>query len=1510
VRSDVFSSLHQVRGLQFAATQSDAVQILPDPDFADPLLSTWASTGDAAPLELTQGASSQLGSLVRVTRMPSAYTWQGLSIAYPAWGAFAAGARWEDIEGSGFSDFSSYGGIVYAGPPVPVTPGGRLYAAARVFSSAPLSAPLALQILDGATGQVLAEEDSPAAGGMVTEWYVGYALGAPGSPSSYTWAQVQAAYPAWSALSGIPWNAADTFTPPPGSTMSVRLIQQQVTDDSWDVDNISLFDDAITWEFSSDGGASWHFAYDIRNNPRGVMLFPPPAEGDGSQLMWRLSGYRAGLHVSALAIRPWYGVHPLGMPPRAGGIGCGPNVAPLDHYDLVERDPRWKAWDLPVPRDWWFLQRQLLIAAGGLSLPAPAFLPSPVPAPDVVLGTALVLPPSESAPAPSFSQAVVLFGQSGAFGGVLPGATVTPSGHSFTAYGVPGWEFGPGLCVFYSRAMSDGQIVMSTVPLTQNQFEPTMDHAEVNIFDPARVIFYSQRIPTSQGVFTAVEPGRAVGGTDAGAGDMLAVLSDGTEKLLFTCSGYYFGWSIPETGLYPVLGFLERNPAGLWGYDPASSLTGDQWEATNPAAYAALAPSGETAGNGASYWGTRAAAQMAQLPASGRIVTGHYFGTGAFTSGCISVSDTVGNLLAAYQIPNITPSSGTLTMASVRDVEADPASVINDERFVIIYDAIGTGVHATFQEFSWNEAARAITPVSVPCTVADTGLVPQFAVFGPDGTLYITTFPAGSPLTAGNTSVYLRHPAGRNAPVSAPAVPGWPSGSWGTPVKADYSLGFTASQGLGFPGPCQVDPVTKSLLVAAGSGQFGAAVPDASTASPGPNLLSAFDSGFEPASMLSADDSVFAGSLGSWTAFLGAVTRVPSPPHPPPAGTAAMQIAPFAGSEVFQSGQTAYPFPAGSICQARVSFLSASAARACEIYLQWWKADGTTFISDSAHASAADSPGSWTTITVSGTAPAGAAYVQVIGQVDSPAEIHYIASCFLWNLSAVNWTSFLTGIYLSSAQALDGGFSLVIQSLFPSETLAAVSPAQAVVPYREYLAKASFRAAATGQPCSVGIRWYDSLGHILGSDAHGTLNVTDTTSGWSEAWCGALAPAGAAAASVVLIPQTTLAAEIHYADRVSLQAQPYSAIPSVNYEMNALRAAYPSQFLGNGRPSLVGRKLYVPVSVGFGAAELAAYSAATYVPAAKPQFLARIDLAQVLDDIIAAPLPPQTAAGSAALSAAGALAAAGTVTAAPAPQEPVFGLDAQTGTWSSVESALGVASIAGWRAYNGTGLPASYPGADAPVPAGVTVPVVSFKPSLPISTADQAALATLFSHAPPGSMTTIWHEGEKAGFTPAQIKAAHALAYSIFRAHAPATALYGQILMTYTGYSFSSHYPLSQWVAAQSGGAPLDFYGLDWYPNSNSINAVNSITPAVTQLKSVVPAAVIAITECNYTTGSGITWTGAQDQWLRDAWAWAKSNGAITFIPYFDTAHGVPWPPPAAVITELKAIIAESSPHL
>jgi hypothetical protein len=264
---------------------------------------------------------------------------------------------------------------------------------------------------------------------------------------------------------------------------------------------------------------------------------------------------------------------------------------------------------------------------------------------------------------------------------------------------------------------------------------------------------------------------------------------------------------------------------------------------------------------------------------------------------------------------------------------------------------------------------------------------------------------------------------------------------------------------------------------------------------------------------------------------------------------------------------------------------------------------------------------------------------------------------------------------------------------------------------------------------------------------------------------------------------------------------------------------------------------------------------------------------------------------------------------------PIFGIDAEA-TYEEFCEALGVASVAGWRAYltPSQGIPSAWPGGGNTIPSGVTFPVVSLKPDISavLSGALDAALAAYFALVPAGAAVTLWHEGEhSAGVSANTLIAMHAHVYPIFHANAAAGAMYVQIFETFTAYTASSHYPLSQWVCSvANGGVNLDGYFLDWYPNTTATDAVDSITPAVTQVRSVTTSPVIGVTECNYTTDltGGITWTGTPAQWFSDAWAYALANNLYCFFPYFNATNGVPFPGADSddVVAELSLINQQS----
>lgn len=139
--------------------------------------------------------------------------------------------------------------------------------------------------------------------------------------------------------------------------------------------------------------------------------------------------------------------------------------------------------------------------------------------------------------------------------------------------------------------------------------------------------------------------------------------------------------------------------------------------------------------------------------------------------------------------------------------------------------------------------------------------------------------------------------------------------------------------------------------------------------------------------------------------------------------------------------------------------------------------------------------------------------------------------------SVGNWVSDANcTITRSTTQFLDGIASLRLSSTAAGDMIARceldVLNDPAVDIGRTYTTIAVFRSAVSARSCQVGIRWLDYAGTTI-STVFGS-SVSDTTSGWIQAFCTGVAPAGAMNAKVVVkVLATGGAAELHYVDEVS-----------------------------------------------------------------------------------------------------------------------------------------------------------------------------------------------------------------------------------------------------------------------------------------------------------------------------------------------------------------------------------------
>ncbi|MFE6000316.1 poly-gamma-glutamate hydrolase family protein [Streptomyces sp. NPDC056454] len=366
VTSKTFVSKRRVLGVQFAAQASDPQQLVLDPDFDDPSLHFWRPVGDAT-VESSSRYAATIGRMAEVVRGHAVSSWGALESRYGTWGEIEESSPlpgrpvWWEVENSTSS--ASNGGIESLRPVSPA-PGGRLYAAARIYTEGPLTEPLRLQLVNG-DGRILTESVQAVEAAQVVEWYTGVTVrttaptGRPtweavSSNGTRTWAEMQA-MGTWGEI-GQDWDIDNVHD------VRVRIIQEgSAGTGRWLVDSLAIFNDPLVWDISRDGGTSWHEMVGIRNNPRGVFLFPdlPPQDRTGgTQLRWRVTGYAPDLSVSSVVLRPWYATLSGAVPYQDTLQASGAASSLADYYPPVDADPLFQGWQHPIPQEWWLASRQ------------------------------------------------------------------------------------------------------------------------------------------------------------------------------------------------------------------------------------------------------------------------------------------------------------------------------------------------------------------------------------------------------------------------------------------------------------------------------------------------------------------------------------------------------------------------------------------------------------------------------------------------------------------------------------------------------------------------------------------------------------------------------------------------------------------------------------------------------------------------------------------------------------------------------------------------------------------------------------------------------------------------------------------------------------------------------------------------------------------------------------------------------------------------------------------------
>lgn len=315
ITSKVFPSTREVRGVQFASIQSENVALLPDDGFvAQDLLENWTPYGDA--------------SLERIAL-------QGVRVV-----------RGALPESGGAGGISS--GAVYP------SPAGRIYGAVRVSAGDVAGGPVRLEIVALSTGTVLAAQERTLRSGEDAVLVVGYESGSASAANTYGDIEVMtygdAEVGSVGEDSGVwqPGSYGDLESDQVHGPVFIRFFQTGPSQDDFLVERLSLFDAPVVWEFSVNGGQTWHDAMGTRNSANSVLTFPEP----GKELMWRASIYHIDAEVSHLEVRPWYNSMLSGVGDTAMDLS-GPNRSAMDDHPDTEWDPMWQQTAHPIPA-WWF----------------------------------------------------------------------------------------------------------------------------------------------------------------------------------------------------------------------------------------------------------------------------------------------------------------------------------------------------------------------------------------------------------------------------------------------------------------------------------------------------------------------------------------------------------------------------------------------------------------------------------------------------------------------------------------------------------------------------------------------------------------------------------------------------------------------------------------------------------------------------------------------------------------------------------------------------------------------------------------------------------------------------------------------------------------------------------------------------------------------------------------------------------------------------------------------------
>lgn len=259
--------------------------------------------------------------------------------------------------------------------------------------------------------------------------------------------------------------------------------------------------------------------------------------------------------------------------------------------------------------------------------------------------------------------------------------------------------FGPGQSAWFPAVMSDGKVIIPGQPFTATSFEPTSDHMEYEVFDPFTQILHSYAIPTSTGtVYTTSPFFTYFGGADIEDSQRI-ILASGEEICVLIAGRPYNNWRLSTTGYYPALAVL-KNQSGSWRYDPTRSKTSQQMSASNPtdATTNFSWPTGTNTFAETFYSARNLAEMTAPFPHSNCFAVSKYddkTGSGQ-QSGVISIIDPETMAVqVSFLLPNCSDSEGSPLGSHPREVQSDPSSSLDDERFILLCDQFYIGPATT-----------------------------------------------------------------------------------------------------------------------------------------------------------------------------------------------------------------------------------------------------------------------------------------------------------------------------------------------------------------------------------------------------------------------------------------------------------------------------------------------------------------------------------------------------------------------------------------------------------------------------------------------------------------------------------------------------------------------------------------------------------------------------------------------------------------------------------------------